>query len=183
MGFLRLRPLVTATLPVSISVCYGTFLVLSSIQITNDHRWFLFTTVAGLPEPRKDHAVAMAKFARECMDKMAILTRKLEVSLGPDTEDLELRIGLHSGQVTAGVLRGERSRFQLFGDTVNTASRMESTGIKSRIQISNVTAAMLKEQGRSKWVHERESKISVHGKGMMDCCARKAISGIKAPKT
>ena len=38
----------------------------------------------------------------------------------PDTADLELRLGMHSGQVTAGVLRGERSRFQLFGDTVNT---------------------------------------------------------------
>lgn len=47
-----------------------------------------------------------------------------------------MRAGLHSGQVTAGVLRGERARFQLFGDTVNTASRMETTSRLSRIQIS-----------------------------------------------
>jgi class 3 adenylate cyclase len=51
------------------------------------------------------------------MYRMRFLTRKLEVTLGPDTGDLSLRAGLHSGQVTAGVLRGERSRFQLFGGT------------------------------------------------------------------
>jgi class 3 adenylate cyclase len=73
--------------------------------------------VAGLPEPRKDHAVAMARFARGCMLRMQSLTRKLEVTLGPDTADLTMRMGLHSGPVTAGVLRGDNARFQLFGDT------------------------------------------------------------------
>ena len=76
-------------------------------------------------------------------------------------------MGLHSGQVTAGVLRGERSRFQLFGDTVNTAARMESTGIRNHIQISVETATLLKEQGRSKWLRERAERILVHGKGKM----------------
>ena len=67
--------------------------------------------------------------------------------MGPDTGDLGLRIGLHSGAVTAGVLRGERSRFQLFGDTMNTTARMESTGIRDRIQISQETADLLREAG------------------------------------
>jgi class 3 adenylate cyclase len=76
-----------------------------------------YVAAVGLPDPRSDHAVAMAKFAHECMNKMRILTKKLEVVLGPDTGDLALRVGLHSGPVTGGVLRGPNSRFQLFGDT------------------------------------------------------------------
>lgn len=58
----------------------------------------------------------MARFARDCMQKMKVLVVKLEVPLGPGTADLSMRFGLHSGPVTAGVLRGEKSRFQLFGD-------------------------------------------------------------------
>jgi class 3 adenylate cyclase len=59
------------------------------------------------------------------------LIRTLEVTLGPGTSELTLRIGMHSGSVIAGVLRGEKFRFQLFGDTMNVASRMESTGEKT----------------------------------------------------
>jgi class 3 adenylate cyclase len=71
--------------------------------------------VAGLPDPRPDHAVAMVRFARDCQLKMTSLSNELEVALGPDTAELAFRIGIHSGAVTGGVLRGQNSRFQLFG--------------------------------------------------------------------
>lgn len=124
-----------------------------------------YVAVTGLPEPRRDHAVAMCRFAKDCLARMHSLTKKLEVTLGPDTSDLDLRVGLHSGAVTAGVLRGERSRFQLFGDTMNTASRIESTGQPGRVQLSNDTADLLVEGGKSDWLEAREGTIHAKGKG------------------
>ena len=85
-----------------------------------------YVAVCGLPEPNKNHAIAMGRFAFECLKVMKSKTRELEMTLGPGTADLNLRIGLHSGPTIAGVLRGEKARFQLFGDTVNTAARMVS---------------------------------------------------------
>lgn len=73
---------------------------------------------AGLPDPRPDHAIVMARFARDCSLQFQALTQQLEVSLGMGTSDLSIRVGLHSGPVTAGVLRGDKSRFQLFGKAV-----------------------------------------------------------------
>lgn len=121
--------------------------------------------MTGLPDPQPDHAIIMSKFAKESMQKMAELVRLLEVSLGPDTADLCMRYGLHSGPVTAGVLRGEKSRFQLFGDTVNFASRMESTGQRHKIQCSQATADLLAAGGRKHWVHPRDDVVYAKGKG------------------
>ena len=59
----------------------------------------------------------MARFASDCLRNFNRRVKDLEATLGPDTGDLRLRTGLHSGPVTAGVLRGDRARFQLFGDT------------------------------------------------------------------
>ena len=126
-----------------------------------------YVAVTGLPEPRKDHAVIMARFARDCMAKMNDLSHQLEVTLGPDTGDLAMRFGLHSGPVTAGVLRGDKSRFQLFGDTVNTAARIESTGLRHRIHLSQETADLLKEAGKESWVAPRDGVVVAKGKGEM----------------
>jgi class 3 adenylate cyclase len=124
-----------------------------------------YMAVTGLPDPQEDHAVIMARFAQDCLSKMREVTRKLELTLGPDTAELSLRIGIHSGPVTAGVLRGEKSRFQLFGDTVNTASRMESTGQKDRIQVSQQTADLLTAAGKPHWMTAREDMVFAKGKG------------------
>jgi len=107
----------------------------------------------------------MARFARDVLQTMNDLTKKMEVTLGPDTGDLSLRIGLHSGQVTAGVLRGEKSRFQLFGDAMNTTARIESNGQRNRIHISQETADLLCASGKNHWVQAREDKIVAKGKG------------------
>jgi len=76
--------------------------------------------VTGIPRPQEKHALIMARFAQECQITLRLELEKLAEKLGPQTLELAMRVGLHSGPVTAGVLRGEKARFQLFGDTMNT---------------------------------------------------------------
>ena len=99
----------------------------------------------------------MAKFSFECQNIFEAITTELLYTLGSETTDLNLRCGLHSRPVTTGVPRGLRSRFEIFGDTVNTASRMESTGIPTRIQLSQATTDFLIKAGKEIWVKPRDS--------------------------
>ncbi len=126
-----------------------------------------YVAVTGLPEPQSKHAIIMVKFAWDCLVRIGEITKELEVTLGPDTNDLSMRFGLHSGSVTAGVLKGERARFQLFGDTVNTAARMESTGMKGRIQVSETTADILRNSGKGSWLTKRIDQVNAKGKGVL----------------
>ena len=124
-----------------------------------------YVAASGIPTERRDHAVAMARFARDCQHAFIALTRELEVKLGPDTADLGMRFGLHSGPITAGVLRGDRARFQLFGDTMNTTARIESNGAKNKIHISQETANEIIKAGKDHWLTQRKDKIIAKGKG------------------
>jgi hypothetical protein len=109
----------------------------------------------------------MVRFANTCLVRINELTAFLESALGPGTGDLAMRFGIHSGPVTAGVLRGEKSRFQLFGDTMNIASRVEPTGARNKVHLSRETANLLIEAGKSHWVEMREDVITATGKGVL----------------
>lgn len=70
-----------------------------------------YVAATGIPDPQPNYgAEIMVRFARTCLIRMNILTKELESQLGPGTAELSLRIGIHSGPVTAGVLRGQKAR-------------------------------------------------------------------------
>lgn len=115
-----------------------------------------YMAVAGAPEPQSDHAAAA----------MAMAQGMLQVLAGTRTQGgpaLEMRIGLASGPVVGGVIGQKRILFDLWGDTVNLASRMESSGVPGRIQVAPSTRALLHE---SLSFEEREP-IEVKGLGSM----------------
>ncbi|CAB9497506.1 Receptor-type guanylate cyclase gcy [Seminavis robusta] len=129
-----------------------------------------YVATTGLPKAQPGHALIMARFANDCMKSALELVHEdgeLCQKLGKDTSELAVRVGMHSGPVTAGVLRGDKQRFQIFGDTVNTASRMESNGVPNRIHVSESTAQFLKQAGKEHWLTPREDKITAKGKGLM----------------
>jgi class 3 adenylate cyclase len=126
-----------------------------------------YVAVTGVPQAQAEHATIMAKFAAECLLKSRTVVISMADDYGEETKALSLRVGIHSGPVTAGVLRGERARFQLFGDTVNTAARMESHGSPGRIHCSQDTAKELFRAGRGSWMKRREDTIVAKGKGEM----------------
>lgn len=136
-----------------------------------------YVAACGVPEPRQDHALALTRFARDCMFILPRVVLELERFLGPGTGDIAMRFGLHSGPLTAGVLRGEKVRFQLFGDTVNTTARLESTGRPNCIHLSSETAKLLIQAGKSSWVVKRQDLVSAKGKGDMQTYWLKFAAG------
>jgi class 3 adenylate cyclase len=114
-----------------------------------------YMAVAGLPTARDDHARAALDMAREMLSE----AQGIAVSTG---EPLELRVGLSSGPVVAGVIGRSKFIFDLWGDTVNTASRMESHGRPGRIQCCEETARMLPGVDL-----EARDGVEVRGKGAM----------------
>eukprot|EP00523_Entomoneis_sp_CCMP467_P019712 CAMPEP_0168820572 /NCGR_PEP_ID=MMETSP0726-20121227/8918_1 /TAXON_ID=265536 /ORGANISM="Amphiprora sp., Strain CCMP467" /LENGTH=1298 /DNA_ID=CAMNT_0008873087 /DNA_START=52 /DNA_END=3948 /DNA_ORIENTATION=- len=126
-----------------------------------------YVAATGIPDPQENHAEIMVRFARSCLLRIDLLTKELESQLGPGTAELAMRFGIHTGPVTAGVLRGQKARFQLFGDTMNTASRMESTGMKNKIHLSTDTADKLTKAGFGHWITKRQDLVHVKGKGDM----------------
>jgi hypothetical protein len=121
-----------------------------------------------MPVERDDHALVMAKFARETMAAFHSVTHELERQLGPDTRELGLRVGVHSGPITAGYLRGEKSRVQVFGDSVNTCARIETTGSKNKIHCSEQFAKQMYKAGKDHWIAARVDQVKAKGKGKLN---------------
>jgi len=115
-----------------------------------------YMAVGGLSIPREDHAEAMAELALAMREESRKLSEQLQIPL-------HLRIGIHSGPVIAGVIGGKKFAYDLWGDTVNTASRMESHGVVDAIHLTEAVHAKLSGRYRL----QEQGVIQVKGKGPM----------------
>ncbi|MEQ8957293.1 MAG: adenylate/guanylate cyclase domain-containing protein, partial [Coleofasciculus sp. C2-GNP5-27] len=115
-----------------------------------------YMVAAGLPRRRLDHAQAIAQMALEMQRAIAEFNHETG-------ENFRLRIGINSGPVVAGVIGIKKFSYDLWGDTVNTASRMESHGLPGRIQVTQATYELLKDE----YEFEERGVIQIKGKGDM----------------
>lgn len=116
-----------------------------------------YMVAAGVPTPRPDHARALALMALDMLEAMRAHDDLAELGL-------ELRVGINSGPVVAGVIGRKRFLYDLWGDAVNTASRMESHGTPGRIQITRATYELL----AGEFDCEPRGTIVVKGKGEIE---------------
>lgn len=115
-----------------------------------------YMVVGGLPTPRSDHAEAIAAMAIDMLQEI----RRLSLV---HSEPFSIRIGIHTGPVVAGVIGLKKFIYDLWGDTVNIASRMESHGITGCIQVTTETYEILKDN----YTFQKRGAIQIKGKGYM----------------
>ena len=115
-----------------------------------------YMAAGGLPQPRPDHAEAVADMALDMLSELQRLCERLGLGL-------QLRIGIASGPVVVGVIGRQKFTYDLWGDTVNTASRMESNGIPGRIQVTEAVYQAL----RTAYRFQARGEIEVKGRSRM----------------
>lgn len=116
-----------------------------------------YMVAAGIPEAQSDHAERIAALAPRMLEAVSAIAEAAELKV-------QARIGVHTGPITAGVIGTHKFVYDVWGDTVNTASRMESHSLPGRIQISAATQAALADRFKL----ERRGMIEIKGKGMME---------------
>jgi class 3 adenylate cyclase len=115
-----------------------------------------YMVASGVPELREDHAEAIADLALQIRDHVS--------AHDFEGHKLRVRIGINSGPVVAGIIGRHKFSYDLWGDVVNTASRMEAHGVPGTIQVTASTYGLI----RNKFVCEPRGLISVKGKGEME---------------
>lgn len=115
-----------------------------------------YMVAGGLPVERDQHGAPMAELALDMLEVVS----KMRFS---DGNPVRLRIGLHTGPLVAGVIGTKKLLYDLWGDTVNTASRMESHSLPGQIQVTESVVEMLGDQ----FVFEQRGEVEIKGKGLM----------------
>jgi class 3 adenylate cyclase len=115
-----------------------------------------YMAAGGLPEEGPNHALSVAEMALGMIEAVQETGKCFD-------DALQLRIGIHSGEVVAGLIGRHRSIYDVWGDTVNIASRLESTGLPNRIQISESTYERVKDT----FTCELRGPVALKGKGTM----------------
>jgi class 3 adenylate cyclase len=128
-----------------------------------------YMVAAGAPIPRKDHAQAMAGFALDMIDSLQEIPPR-------QGKRMVFRVGIHTGPLVAGVIGESKYQYDLWGDSVNTASRMESHGEAGKVHISCATYELIKDEFEC----TSRGKIPIKGKDAMETwflVARKVKQG------
>jgi adenylate cyclase len=116
-----------------------------------------YMVASGAPVPRIDHAQAIALLGLEMCQEVAAMPAL-------NGHKINIRVGVNSGPMVAGVIGKTKFHYDLWGDTVNTASRMESNGEPGRVQVTTQTYTLLKEE----FDLELRGAIQIRGKGEME---------------
>lgn len=122
-----------------------------------------YMAAGGLPSPNSTHAQDVVKAAME-MARVVDEGKAKKISAG--LPYFEIRIGIHTGPVVAGIVGVKKFQYDIWGDTVNTASRMESSGKVGKVNISRATYELLKDD--TTLAFESRGKIEAKGKGKID---------------